>query len=191
MMIERNVGIVGDGATDLEIFKKLVDCILSGSHTNYVELERQTLRDHIDKYWSAASSSNAYYLPAKHALTLQNEVTNVLDGAFWEFEGRVGIGSLSNSDIFFIVPTRQRHGHIRDAGASELGSHASAWEPENSVLSTVQNKFWTHKSKFLDGLAERNLYIYKSPSSADFEIRGKILVYNKNNTLPASMNLTY
>jgi hypothetical protein len=70
-------------------------------------------------------------------------------------------------------------------------SHASAWEPENSVLSTVQNKFWTHKSKFLDGLAERNLYIYKSPSSADFEIRGKILVYNKNNTLPASMNLTY
>jgi hypothetical protein len=150
MMIERNVGIVGDGATDLEIFKKLVDCILSGSHTNYVELERQTLRDHIDKYWSAASSSNAYYLPAKHALTLQNEVTNVLDGAFfcsgshapaWEPSSDAPASSVSS--LWFPragVGTQFRRASVEcefsvlcyvlkdGADAPRRHSHAGAWE---------------------------------------------------------------
>ncbi|MEY3404353.1 MAG: hypothetical protein RLZZ86_3975 [Cyanobacteriota bacterium] len=54
-MLARNIGIIGDGATDIAIFQKISECILSDEDQNnvtlnYIELRRQTIHDAVDKY---------------------------------------------------------------------------------------------------------------------------------------------
>jgi hypothetical protein len=55
VMLARNIGIIGDGATDIAIFQKISECILSDEDQNnvtlnYIELRRQTIHDAVDKY---------------------------------------------------------------------------------------------------------------------------------------------
>ncbi|MBC6478811.1 MAG: hypothetical protein EBE86_028580 [Hormoscilla sp. GUM202] len=52
-MSKRNIGIVGDGATDRTIFRKIAEVILESdsSDCNYVELPRHNLHDFIERYW--------------------------------------------------------------------------------------------------------------------------------------------
>jgi hypothetical protein len=112
MVVERNIGIIGDGATDRKIFIKLIESILFNNPipVNYIELSRKQIRDSIDRYWREASKNNTYYLPAAHAVQLQNEVVNVIKNAFSDFENELGIGQqVSHHDIILLTSDSERH----------------------------------------------------------------------------------
>ncbi|MDM8551322.1 hypothetical protein QUF72_14655 [Desulfobacterales bacterium HSG2] len=110
-MAKRNVGIVGDGATDRLVFLKLATIILSGG-INQVELRRQNIRDAIDRYWKDASTKNEYFFPSKPAITLRNSIIRVLTGAFADFQGE--IGAFSNQDILLLNTDSERHLQMPD-----------------------------------------------------------------------------
>ena len=112
MVVEINMGIIGDGATDRKIFIKLIKSILFNNplQINYIELSRKQIRDSIDRYWREASKNNTYYLPASHAVQLQNEVVNVIKNAFGDFENELGVGQqVSHHDIILLTTDSERH----------------------------------------------------------------------------------
>lgn len=96
-MIERNIGIVGDGATDRAIFKKISECILSDGNEenvtlNYVELSRQNIHDSVERYCREVNKSklnSACYLTGEQASQCRSSVTNTLYTAFTEFQKEV------------------------------------------------------------------------------------------------------
>lgn len=106
-MLERNIAIVGDGATDRAIFKKISECILSDEDQNnvtlnYIELNRQTIHDAVDKYCREADKiKDSCYLTGKEALALKNSVTRTIFGAFSDFESELGL--ISNRDIILVT----------------------------------------------------------------------------------------
>lgn len=106
-MLERNIGIIGDGATDREVFKNISECILSDGNKNnltlnYIELSRQNIHDAVEKYCREANKiTDGCYLTGKQALDLKNSVTRTLVGAFAEFESEVG--TISNRDIILLT----------------------------------------------------------------------------------------
>ncbi len=104
-MGHRNIGVIGDGATDRAIFLKIAEVILSSDSLTTVELNRQNnLHDCVERYWNAAKKKKEkeYYLPSQHATQLQNDVTNILRGAFADFENRV-TSIISNQDILLVT----------------------------------------------------------------------------------------
>jgi hypothetical protein len=105
MMIEINIGIVGDGPTDHKVFEKIVKCVLLGRNSNHVQLNiiplvRQNIHDHVQRYKTDAGRNKEYYLPSKTALTLRDNVLGTLISAFNEFQGTV---ELSHRDILLIT----------------------------------------------------------------------------------------
>ncbi|AHJ30034.1 hypothetical protein PN465_19910 [Nodularia spumigena CS-584] len=106
-MPERNIGIIGDGATDRAIFRKISECILSNGYENnvtlnYFELKRQTLHDPVEKYCREVGKLNSgCYLTGKQAADFRNAVTHTLYGAFAEFEKEVT--EVSNRDIILLT----------------------------------------------------------------------------------------
>ena len=106
-MLARNIGIIGDGATDIAIFKKISECILSDEDQNnvtlnYIELNRQNIHDAVDKYCREADKiKDNYYLTGKEALALKNSVTRTIFGAFADFESELGL--ISNRDIILVT----------------------------------------------------------------------------------------
>ncbi|MBD2295663.1 hypothetical protein H6G06_19830 [Anabaena sphaerica FACHB-251] len=106
-MLERNIGIVGDGATDIAIFRKISECILSDGEQNnvtlnYIELRRQTIHDAVEKYCREANKiTDGCYLTGKQALDFKNSVTNTLYGAFADFESELEL--ISNRDIILLT----------------------------------------------------------------------------------------
>jgi len=106
-MPERNIGIVGDGATDIAIFRKIADCILSDGDQNnvilnYIELRRQNIHDAVERYCREANKiTDGCYLTGKQALDLKNSVTSTLYGAFGDFESEVG--GICNRDIILLT----------------------------------------------------------------------------------------
>lgn len=104
-MVQINIGIIGDGATDRAIFKRIVEVILAdkNNHLKIYELRRQSIHDAVDRYWQTATKSQQYYLPHPAALDLQNAVINVLRGGFADFEAEIGVGYTSNRDILLIT----------------------------------------------------------------------------------------
>lgn len=111
-MVKRNIGVIGDGSTDRLIFIEIVKAIMVGesleNHLNFVELERQSLRVYVDKYWREANRRDEYYLPGEPAKKLQRMVANELTGAFRDFEDRVGFGELSNRDILLVTTDAEK-----------------------------------------------------------------------------------
>ena len=102
-MGQRNIAVVGDGATDRAIFLKIAEVILSPDSVTLVELIRQNnLHNCVERYWTAAKKKKEYYLPSEHAMQLQNDVTNTLMGAFSDFEAQV-TNILSNQDILLVT----------------------------------------------------------------------------------------
>ncbi|MBD1212744.1 MAG: hypothetical protein H9534_08395, partial [Dolichospermum circinale Clear-D4] len=106
-MLARNIGIIGDGATDIAIFKKISECILSDEDQNnvtlnYIELNRQNIHDAVDKYCREADKiKDSCYLTGKEALALKNSVIRTLLGAFADFESELGL--ISNRDIILVT----------------------------------------------------------------------------------------
>ncbi len=106
-MLARNIGIIGDGATDRAIFKKISECILSDEDQNnvtlnYIELRRQTIHDAVDKYCREADKIiDGCYLTGKQALDFKHSVTNTLYGAFADIESELGL--ISNRDIILVT----------------------------------------------------------------------------------------
>jgi len=106
-MLERNIGIVGDGATDIAIFKKICECILSNGDrdsptANYIELKRQNIHDCVERYCREVNKvSSVCYLTGEQASQFRNSVTNTLYTAFGEFEAE--IGPISNHDILLLT----------------------------------------------------------------------------------------
>ncbi|MFN7525947.1 MAG: hypothetical protein ACK5QA_00725 [Dolichospermum sp.] len=107
VMLARNIGIIGDGATDIAIFKKISECILSDEDQNnvtlnYIELNRQNIHDAVDKYCREADKiKDSCYLTGKEALALKNSVIRTLLGAFADFESELGL--ISNRDIILVT----------------------------------------------------------------------------------------
>lgn len=112
-MLERRIGIIGDGPTDRKIFSKMAKCLLLADDSEAVnlitvELGRLTIRNFVDRYWQEASKTNEYFLPGKAAATLLQQVTNTLLSAFFEFEQIVGIGTLSSFDLMVITTDAEK-----------------------------------------------------------------------------------
>ncbi|ACK68592.1 hypothetical protein PCC7424_0122 [Gloeothece citriformis PCC 7424] len=106
-MAERNIGIIGDGATDRQIFGQLVKILLDNDTLNIIELKRQNIRDHIDCYWKTADKQKNYDTSSSHSLELEKSVTNTLYGAFCDLEKVIGY--LSNSDLLILTSDSERH----------------------------------------------------------------------------------
>lgn len=142
----RNIGIVGDGETDREIFSKLIQCILlnsglSGTSLNIYKLNRQTLRDYVDRYWDSATRKGNYYLPNQPAIELQNNITNTLVAAFSDFETEVGIGELSHRDILLITTDAEK-------SLSSAEAYFQDWSFSISKISMgAIEKFYALKSR--------------------------------------------
>ncbi|MFM7405542.1 MAG: hypothetical protein ACKO3K_02435 [Cuspidothrix sp.] len=106
-MLERNIGIIGDGATDIAIFRKISECILSDEDKNnvtlnYIELSRQNIHDAVQKYCREANKiTDGCYLTGKPALDLKKSATNTLYGAFSDFESE--LGTILNRDIILLT----------------------------------------------------------------------------------------
>jgi hypothetical protein len=106
-MLERNIGIVGDGATDRAVFKKISECILSNGEQddeslNYIELKRKTIHDYVERYCKEVSGvNNICYLTGEQASQFRKSVTNTLYAACKEFEDE--IGEVSNQDILLLT----------------------------------------------------------------------------------------
>lgn len=109
----RYIGIIGDGATDRDIILKLITCILNANdiqqeHFSYKILQRQKIRDHVEKFWFEASrNNNDYSLSSNHSKTLINSIVSTLWGAFEDFQSFVGRG-LSSRDIIIINTDSER-----------------------------------------------------------------------------------
>jgi hypothetical protein len=107
MMLARNIGIIGDGATDIAIFQKISECILSdedqnNATLNYIELNRQNIHDAVDQYCREGDKiKDSCYLTGKEALALKNSVTRTIFGAFADFESELGL--ISNRDIILVT----------------------------------------------------------------------------------------
>ncbi|MBD2444494.1 hypothetical protein H6G25_15140 [Dolichospermum sp. FACHB-1091] len=107
MMLTRNIGIIGDGGTDIAIFKKISECILSDGDQNnvtlnYIELNRQNIHDAVDKYSRDADKiKDSCYLTGKEASALKNSVTRTIFGAFADFESELRL--ISNRDIILVT----------------------------------------------------------------------------------------
>ncbi|GET35431.1 hypothetical protein [Microseira wollei] len=105
-MGHRNIAVIGDGATDIAIFLKIIaEVILSSDSLTTVELNRQSnLHDCVERYWTVVKKKKEkeYYLPSEHATQLQKDVTNILMGAFDDFENR-GTSIISNQDILLVT----------------------------------------------------------------------------------------
>jgi len=100
-----NLGIVGDGPTDHQVFSKFVECILfeealSNLQCRTIPLVRQSIHDPVDKYIRHASKNKEYYLPSQIASTLRDEVLGVVRAAFNNFNREVEI---SYRDILLIT----------------------------------------------------------------------------------------
>jgi hypothetical protein len=107
-MGHRNIGVIGDGATDRAIFLKIAEVILSSDSLTSIELNRQNnLHNCVERYWTAANKKKEYYLPSEHAVKLQNDVTNTLMGAFYDFETLV-TNIISNQDILLVTTDAER-----------------------------------------------------------------------------------
>ncbi|WP_242032308.1 hypothetical protein [Aphanizomenon flos-aquae] len=80
-MLERNIAIVGDGATDRAIFKKISECILSDGDENnvtlnYIELSRQNIHDAVERYCKEVNKINSgCYLTGEQASQFRKSVT--------------------------------------------------------------------------------------------------------------------
>ena len=142
----RNIGIVGDGPTDLDIFSKFIQCILfnvtlSDRSFNIYKLKRQKLRDYVDIYWKSANKIGNYYLPSAPAVDLQNNITNTLVAVFSDFESEVGIGELSNRDILLITTDAEK-------SLSSAEAYFQDWSFSISkIFIGAIDKFYALKSK--------------------------------------------
>ncbi|NJM59313.1 MAG: hypothetical protein HC849_02475 [Oscillatoriales cyanobacterium RU_3_3] len=142
----RNIGIVGDGPTDLDIFSKFIQSVLMNGTSNeesfnICKLRRQKLRDYIDIYWRAATKIGNYYLPSAPAAELQNNITATLTAAFADFESEVGIGELSNRDILLITTDAEK-------SLSSAEAYFQDWSFSISkILLAAIDKFYALKSK--------------------------------------------
>jgi hypothetical protein len=107
-MLERNIGIIGDGATDIAIFQKISECILSNGledkiSLNYIDLKRQTIYDHVDRYCREANKvNNVCYLTGEQASHLKKSVTGTLFTACKEFESEM-TRPVGNQDILLLT----------------------------------------------------------------------------------------
>jgi len=114
-MIERNIGIIGDGGTDRAIFKKICECVLSDTNEqelmlNCIELIRHKIVDPVNEYRrffkdkatkDNATSKSICYLTSEPALKLRRKVTAILLSAFTEFEHETE--QISNRDILLLT----------------------------------------------------------------------------------------
>jgi len=105
--LKRNIGIVGDGATDIAIFKKICECILSNEEQNdvppnYIELKRQTIHDYVERYCKEVSKVNSVcYLTGEQASKFRKSVASTLYADCGEFESE--IGQLTSRDILLLT----------------------------------------------------------------------------------------
>ncbi|MBE9145352.1 hypothetical protein [Planktothrix mougeotii] len=105
--IKRNIGIIGDGITDLIIFTKIVECILTEEDPskefidcNIIELPRQKICDFIQKYINAEEKN----VP-QNRQDLVKSVTGVLNGGFTELINQVDI---CNCDIIILTTDSEK-----------------------------------------------------------------------------------
>ncbi len=108
----RNIGIIGDGATDLEIFSKTVECILLNNTSRLLDfkctkLTQRSLHNSVEHYLRHTTRENEYSLVSRYAQELQKDVADLLLGALTDFEKILGIG-LCNHDILLLTTDAER-----------------------------------------------------------------------------------
>lgn len=181
MVVKRNIGIIGDGATDRKIFIKLIESILSNNPLpiNYIELSRKQIRDSIDRYWREANKNNTYYLPASHAVQLQNEVINIIKNAVSDFENEPSVGQqVSHHDILLLTTDSERH-------LNSSKDYFQEWSFSLSKLITGAVEKFYH-AQIQQGYQRQYLPVIISLvtfPSTDILVavaKGKVDVYNKN-----------
>ncbi len=97
----RNIGIVGDGATDIAIFKKICECLLA-KEDNFILLKRQTIHDYVERYCREVNKVNSIcYLTGEQASKFRKSVASTLYAACGEFESE--IGQLTSRDILLLT----------------------------------------------------------------------------------------
>jgi hypothetical protein len=111
-MMTRNIGIIGDGATDLEIFSKTVECILLNNTSRLLDfkctkLTQRSLHNSVEHYLRHTTRENEYSLVSRYAQELQKDVADLLLGALTDFEKILGIG-LCNHDILLLTTDAER-----------------------------------------------------------------------------------
>lgn len=95
------LAVVADGSTDREVMSQLVCCALTKDDAASVDpafadivlLQRQTIRNIVDKYWEHASRSGDYGLLSAHALEFVGNVVAMLHGAVADLEMETGRSS--------------------------------------------------------------------------------------------------
>jgi len=99
----RRVGIVGDGETDHQVFKKIVETLLSGQ-VEVVELRRQTLHDAVDKYWNCLKNNN----PEKCCGDLRKIVKGILQTVVYSDFASAIRENLTCKDIILLTTDAER-----------------------------------------------------------------------------------
>jgi len=140
----RYIGIFSDGVTDREILLKIAQCVLEGIGTNNLSLEpvmlpRQSIRDHVDKYWVESKNCDKCGFPEKSAREeLKDRVVNTVDGALRDFQAKAG-RKLTTYDMLLFSTDAERY-----LTQSERYFDDWAWIRSKILLGAVE-KFYHFK----------------------------------------------
>jgi len=85
----RRIGIIGNGETDYQVFKKIAEILLS-NEVKVIELRKQTLHDAVDKYWKDTR---------KNYSILQKAVKGILSTALSDFQLEIGETNVQRHSI--------------------------------------------------------------------------------------------
>jgi hypothetical protein len=105
--IQRNIGIIGDGSTDIIIFAKIVECILTEETSkefidcNIIKLKRQNIREIVDEYWKFQNAKTTQ----KPQETVK-AVTDILYQGFLDFTRKAG--GVSNCDLLILTTDSEK-----------------------------------------------------------------------------------
>ncbi len=138
----RFIGVLGDGTTDREIISHLITVLLEGTNnsTNKVEtvlLNRQNMRDNIDKFWIEyqKESTGKSGLLNDSCKRLENAVVNVLYGAVEDFKNTIG-RDLNRKDMIILSSDAEKYLINKDAYFDEW-----AWMLEKIVHRGIEKYY--------------------------------------------------
>lgn len=109
MPITRYVATIADGGTDHDVLFKVVSCLLgTGYDIEHIELQRQHVRDDMDRYWRARDSGEEYILP------LRDAIPRLLMAAISDFKDEIGRDLLPSDFIILNTDSERYWGSIED-----------------------------------------------------------------------------
>jgi hypothetical protein len=89
----RYIGIISDGETDYQVFKKIVETILS-NEVQVFWLSRQKLHDDIEKYWKhgkkTGNDKKSEPCNSSQKVEIRKAVTGILNQALDDFRSKMG-----------------------------------------------------------------------------------------------------